>query len=85
VNLAKKTQSLCPLLALVISLSFRWAIQLAIFIAVLAFELKRLVVLFSILRLCVHHVPSAGDRRVFANGSICITSFRPAAAILIAR
>jgi hypothetical protein len=29
--------------------------------------------------LCVHHVPSAGDRRIFAYGSICIASFCPTA------
>jgi hypothetical protein len=39
-------------------------------IAVLVFELERLVVV----RLCVHHFPNAGDRRVFANKSICIAS-----------
>jgi hypothetical protein len=47
--------------------------------AVLAFELERLVAVVGIVQLCVHHVPNAGDRRVFANGSICIASFCPSA------
>jgi hypothetical protein len=66
-------------LELVISLSFRLVIQLAIYIAILAFELERLVVVVGIVQLYVHNVPNAGDRRVFANGSICIASFCPTA------
>jgi hypothetical protein len=51
--------------------------QLAIKITILAFELERLVVVVGIVRLCVHHFPNAGDRRVFANKAVCIASFCP--------
>jgi hypothetical protein len=60
-----------------VSLPFRWVIQLAIYVAVLAFELERLVVVVSIVRFCVNHVPNAGNRRIPANRSICIASVCP--------
>jgi hypothetical protein len=55
-------------------LPIRWVIQLAIQIEFLEYELERFVVVVGIVWICVHHVPNAGDRRVLANGSVCIAS-----------
>jgi hypothetical protein len=77
-TLQRKHRAYAPrrsLLALMIPRPFRLVIQLAIKIAVLAFELERLVVVVGIVQFCVHHFPNAGDRRVVTNKSICIASF----------